>query len=366
MSRVTMSTIAARAGVSKNTVSLALRHDPQIPPVTRQRIERLARELGYAKNPVVAQLMTELRKAHPAEHRRTFALLNANLDSRAFTRHPTVPSYVAGCRRRAALHGYALDEFWLHDPALYGEQLNRVLRARGIRGLLVVGLMNESRLPLRFSVTWQHHAVVVTGVRTQAPTLNFACVDHHALVLEAFAHARQLGYHRPALVLARSIDQLVDGRFSAGFWRGQAELPATARVPGFFEVEAARADPALFREWFRTAQPDVIFTLHTVVREWLTDLRVQVPRDVGLVQLERRRGCADWAGMEQHNDLTGEAAVDMLISLLHNEELGLPAYPRATLVGASWTEGTTVRVQTPTASTRRKTGRIRRANTGLA
>jgi LacI family transcriptional regulator len=106
-----MSVIAGQAGVSKNTVSLALRHDPQIPAATRARIERIARRLGYAKNPVVAQLMTELRKAHPSGYRRTFALLNANMDPQAFVRHPTIPAYVAGCRRRAALHGCTLDEF---------------------------------------------------------------------------------------------------------------------------------------------------------------------------------------------------------------------------------------------------------------
>ncbi len=37
-SQPTMTDIARRAGVSKNTVSLALRHDPQIPAATRARI----------------------------------------------------------------------------------------------------------------------------------------------------------------------------------------------------------------------------------------------------------------------------------------------------------------------------------------
>lgn len=343
MSRVTMTLIAKRAGVSKNTVSLALRHDPQIPVATRERIEKLAGELGYVKNPVVAQLMTELRKVRPAGRRRTFALLNANLDANAFTRHPTIPAYVEGCRRRADLNGYGLDEFWLHEPELYGERLNRVLRARGIRGVIVVGLMKENRLPPRFAVTWQRHAVVVTGVRTREPTLTFACADHHALVLEALERSRRLGYRRPALVLERGIDRLVDGRFSSGFWAGQQALAAEDRVPGFYEVEDARSEPRRFETWLREARPDVIFTLHTVVREWLDALGLRVPRDIGLIQLELRRGCEDWAGMEQHNDLTGEAAVDMLISLLHNEEFGLPAAPRATLIGPSWRDGKTVR-----------------------
>lgn len=353
MPRVTMSTIAARAGVSKNTVSLALRHDPQIPAATRARIAAVAAELGYAKNPVVAQLMSELRKTAPAgAPRRTFALLNANQDARAFARHPTIPAYVEGCRRRAAAHGYALDEFWLHDPELYGERLNRVLRARGIRGALVVGLMRENRLPPRFSVTWQNHAVVVTGVRTREPTLNFASVDHHELVIEAMEQARRLGYRRPGLVVEGEIDRLVDGRFGAGYWTAQQTLPPEDRAPAFFEVEAARADPARFAAWFRAHRPDCLLTLHTVVREWLEPLGLRAPRDLGLVQLELRRGCEDWAGMDQHNDLAGEAAVDMLISLLHGAEIGLPTAPRATLIGASWRPGKTARPVTPPAPSR--------------
>jgi LacI family transcriptional regulator len=338
-----MSVIGAKAGVSKNTVSLALRGDPQIPLSTRERIERIARSLGYAKNPVVAQLMTELRKAHPASYRRTFALLNANLDPKAFTRHPTIPAYIAGCRRRAAQHGCSFDEFWLHDPSMDGESLARILRARGIRGVLVVGMMKENRLPERHRSLWAEQAVVVTGVRTHEPTFAFACVDHHALVLEAMAQARILGYSRPALVLEGSIDQLVEGRFSSGFWVGQQELRAKDRLPAYTAVDGTREAPLLFQSWVKKHRPDVIFTLHTVVREWLEAGGLNCPADIGLIQLERRRGCEDWAGMEQHNDLAGEAALDMLISQLHTGDIGLPSFPRATLIGASWTHGNTVR-----------------------
>lgn len=338
-----MSDIAARVGLSKNTVSLALRNDPQIPSRTRSRIEHAAKSLGYVKNPVIAQLMTALRKEHPTGYRRTFALLNANLDPEAFTRHPTIPFYVTGCRRRAAQHGCTLDEFWLHDPELNGARLNRVLRARGIRGVIVVGLMKENRLPARFASVWEAHAAVVTGVRTHSPTLSFACADHHALVLEAMDNALRLGFRRPALVLEGTIDHLVDGRFGAGFHVAQQALPAKDRLPAFLEVDAARADRRKFDAWFRRHRPDSIFTLHTVVREWLEALGVRAPRDIGLIQLERRRGNLDWAGIDQHNDLVGEAAVDRLLTLLNNNEHGVPAFPRATLISGTWVHGPTVR-----------------------
>ena len=46
--------------------------------------------------------------------------------------------------------GYSLDEFWLHDKNLDGNRLNKILRTRNIRGVIVVGLMKENRLPDRF------------------------------------------------------------------------------------------------------------------------------------------------------------------------------------------------------------------------
>lgn len=350
MQTVTMTTIAEKAGVSKNTVSLALRQDPQIPPATRKRIARIAKSLGYTKNPVVAQLMTELRKAHPAGYRRTLALLNANQDATAFRKHPTVPVYVEGCRRRATFHGYKLDEFWLHDPELNGERLNRILRARGIRGVLVVGLMKENQLPARFASTWTNHACVITGVRTRNPTLPFCCVDHHALVLQAFEQARARGYSRPALVVDERIDRLVEGRFSSGMWVSQQSLPAKDRVPGFYAVEEARKDSSLFAVWLERHKPDILFTLYNVVKSWVEQSGLQVPDDIGVIQLERRRDTEEWAGMDQHNDLTGEAAIDMLVGMLHNNEVGLPAFPRATLISGSWVNGKTVRSLEATAA----------------
>jgi LacI family transcriptional regulator len=339
---VTMAQIARELGLSKNAVSLALRHSPQIPPATRERVQAAAQRLGYSLNPVVSELMSELRRSGERRRSHTLALINANPARDAFRRHPTIPTYVEGCRRRAAFHGYGLDAFWLHDPDLDGTRLNRILRARGIRGVIVVGTMDDPHLPERFRETWAAHACVITGLRTHDPTLSFCCVDHHALVLEATGNARRLGYRRPALVIDGEIDRLVEGRFSAGMMIGQQAFPAARRTRPFYDVERARADPAPFFRWLAREKPDVIFTLYNVVRRWVEARGLKVPADIGLVQLERRPDNADWAGMDQHNDLTGEAAVDMVIGLLHNHEIGIPLHPRATLIEASWVPGSTV------------------------
>lgn len=328
-----MSDVGREAGVSKNTVSLALRNDPQIPESTRLRIQRLAEKLGYQRDPIVAQLMARLRSGSQTSPKSALALINGNENQKAFKEHPTIPTYVTGCRRRAAQLGYGLDTFWLHDPDLNGTRLNRILKARGIRGVLLLGLMQQSRLPEAFASTWHNYPCVVAGVRTRDPALSFACVDHHILALRAFEKALSLGYRRPGLVLDPKIDELVEHRFSAGYRTGQQVVPKSRRLKPFHETGSAESDLPAFRHWLGKEQPDVIFTLYNNVLSWLQALGLRVPEDLGLIQLEWRDKRPEWAGMNQHNDMTGEAAVDMLISMIHSGESGVPEFPRATLIG---------------------------------
>ena len=63
----------------------------------------------------------------------------------------------------------------------------------------------------------------MTGVRTHRPALPFASADHHALTQLAFEKSLGYGYLRPGLVLDRTIDDLVEGRFSGGFFTAQQQ-----------------------------------------------------------------------------------------------------------------------------------------------
>lgn len=342
MPHVTMAQIAARAGVCKATVSLALRNDPRISPAARTRIQQVAVTLGYTRNPVIDELMSQLRRSRAATFQRTIALLNAHRDRRAFVDNPTVPAWVEGCRRRARQLGCQTDELWLHDPDLDGDRLRRILATRGIHGVVVIGAFHVDWIPARFASLWPGVAGVVTGIRTHSPALSFTCVDHHHLVLDAMAEVRALGYRRPGLVLSQTVDRVTDGRFTCAMWLAQQGLAPADRVPALtgFPTDDEGAGP--FTRWYREHRPDVVLTLHTVVRDWLADLRVRAPADVGLVHLERTRATADWAGMEQHNEVAGEAAIDLLTGLLHHHEYGIPAFPRATFIGATWAPGASV------------------------
>lgn len=345
MRPVTMQMIADEVGFSKNTVSQALRGHPSVAPATRELIKRAADRLGYKPNAIVSHLIAQLRASRTASFQAKLALINAHRDPKAFRTHATIPAYVHGCERRGLQLGYTFDPFWLHDPKLRAESFLRILRTRGVKGLIVVGLMDQNQLPAALLPVWSAFPCVVTGVRTRDPALSFSCVDHHDLVIQAFERALALGYQRPALVVEERIDRLVEGRFSGAMLTAQRTLPAARRVPAFMESQQARADSRRFLGWFDRHRPDVLLSLYNIVFPWLKDRGRRVPQDVGVIQLEWRASHPEIAGMNQHNDTVGEAAVDMVVGQIHRNEPGIPAFPRATLIGASWVNGSSVRQQ---------------------
>ena len=342
MKQPTLSDIASHTGLTKSAVSLALRHDPRIPTVTRRRIEEAATQLGYRRNAVVAHLMSELRKGGRGGGSIGIALLNLNENPNAFRSHPTIPAYVRGCRTRAEALGYLLDEF--HEPVIgmEGTRLLKIIQARGLRGCILTGLMRSNQLPPSLLPVIKTIPCVITGLSTEEPRLPFACTDHHAVAQLAIASSIYSGRRRPALVLDRAIDELVQGRFTAGFLIGQRDLPAKDRIPPFYHSERGSKPPPAFAAWWRRHRPDAILTLYHVIGDWLKTLNVRIPDETALIQLERRPVREHWAGVNQHNDRTGAAAVDLLVQMIHAGETALSTSPRAVLIEPSWEPGATL------------------------
>lgn len=354
-----MRDIAERAGVGKATVSLALRDDPRLRAETRQRIQKLAAEMGYRANATVASLMAQLRASRSPKYRATLGLVNASSDPRTLTGLHTFREWAEGCAQRAAQLGYALDHFWLHQPGVGPARLAEILESRNIRGLIVAALLDERALPPAFARVWENFACVVVGIRPAEPALHFASNDQYATALRAVQELARLGYERPGLVIHPKVDGIVERRFSAGFWAGQEALGAAGRVPVFpFDP----ADKAGFRAWVEAHEPDGILCLHPEIRGWLEQMGRRVPESVGIAHLDYSNAeLTGWAGMQQNNNLVGAAAVDLVIGQLHRNEAGVPDFRKSILIESTWVPGGTMPPRAPAmgTATRKK---VRRAN----
>lgn len=338
--RPTLQHVADAAGVGKSTASLALRDDVRLLPETRRRVQEVAARLGYRTNATVAALMAQLRTHRTPKYQANLGLINASTERGKLKEFRTFTDWVTGCHQRAEQLGYGLDEFWLHEPGIDAQRLAGIFESRGIRGLVIAAVLDDGELPKKFAAIWERFACVVLGLGTTRPLLHSASNDQYATARQAFAAIRALGYKRPGLVIERKVDQNVEERFSAGFFVGQNTLPRADRLP---MCDFNRATPATFEAWYRKHEPDVIICIHEEIKAWLERMKVRVPRDVGLVHLDRTADMTGWAGMDQHNEFVGVSAIDMVIGQLHRSEAGIPSLARSSMVASEWVSGATVR-----------------------
>ena len=111
-----MKSIAEQAGVTQATVSMSLSNNPRIPVGTRERIQAIAKQLGYQPNPYVSTLMRMRRQGKPLKGKPVLALVCAMPTAAGWSNHtaPTIRHMREGALERAAMRGYRAQEFWLH------------------------------------------------------------------------------------------------------------------------------------------------------------------------------------------------------------------------------------------------------------
>jgi DNA-binding LacI/PurR family transcriptional regulator len=341
MASPNMNAIAHAAGVGKATVSLALRNDPRLRPETRERIQKIAAEMGYHTNAVVSHLMAQLRASRDPKFQATVALINASGSRDGLMVNPTFRSWVKGCGRRCVELGYAMDEFWLHEPDISPARLRHILKSRNIRGVIVAAVLSHRELPAEFDSLWSEMACVVVGIRPVWPPLHFACNDQFSTAFQVAEELRQRGYKKPGLVIDHIIEENIDYRFSAGFYAGQGAAERKQWIPTFdFKTDAKKA----FKAWLDKYKPDAIVCAHKEVRAWLDEFKLRAPKDIGLAHLDFNADELDgWCGMNQNNDLVGAAAVDLIVGELHRNEAGIPPFPKCVMIESLWAEGKTLR-----------------------
>lgn len=346
-----MQDIARAAGVSKATVSFALRNDARLRPETRRRIQALAAKMVYRPDPVVAHLIAHLRAARVPKYQSTLALLNCSPFADVFNRVRTYGEWREGARTQATELGYGFDEFWIGEEGMTPGKLERILHNRGIRGVLVAPLFNEGILPADYAPIWNGFACVVLGKPLVTPPLHSACNDQFSTAFRAVHHAACLGYRRPSLVVAPGVDKNVGWRFSGGYRAAIGACPGMEDA-GVFPFDWNQR--TRFERWFKRERPDVLIGAHAEVMEWVQGLGFDVPRDTGLINLDKNSGMSGWAGINQHQTLVGGAGVNLLVGRLHRNETGVPEAPYCAVIPGAWEDGETVCRQPPVTQSKRR------------
>jgi DNA-binding LacI/PurR family transcriptional regulator len=341
--------IARLAGVSANTVSLALRKSPRISNTTRERIERVAAQLGYTPDPRLGEYLRYIRQRRRTKHLPVLALVNAHPQPVERLPSPNIRAIAAAAIREAARQGYRLEEFWLQAPDMTPPRLSAIIEARGIRGVVILPLPAGSP---RLDLNWSAFAAVTTCYSAYRMGLNVVTTNRQHYLELALQEMRALGYRRVGLAIDEDTDDRSHHQTLAHFLWDQSQQKRSERVAPLFAPVIDR--PALAR-WLKEEHPDGIISTRNHLFGLLRELGRSVPRDIGFASLAASaRDVPSLAGVDERPGVVGTSTIDLLVAQLQREEYGLPSSRRLLLVEGSWISGKTVRAvkRTPNAAKR--------------
>ena len=348
--RVILRDIALKANVHLTSVSLALRNNPKLPLATRERIQKIAKDMGYKPDPFLRSLAAYRSGIIERKNPPTLAYLT-NWDTRWGWKKVTAHlGFFAGAEAKAAELGYKLEHFWLHEPGLTPQRLSGVLCARGINGLLIAS--HSRQMGDTLELDWDRFSAVKIDYFPHQPMLHNVTNNQSSVIRLAIRKVLEAGYRRIGFVMHRGWNHAVDRNWTAGFLCEQEPLAPQDQIPPhifpelypierwFNETDASvQADAGPFSRWLEKYRPEVLISKAAYVLPVLERLGVKVPRDLAFVNVFLDKTCSGQAGVRQNHDVVGSLAVEILAGQVHHNKFGVPAIPTTTYVEGTWFDG---------------------------
>lgn len=328
--------IARRCGLSRATVSYALRNDPKISPQVRNRVRAAARALDYRPDPQVVKLMAHLRTARPRRSVTKVALIIPGFPATWMAHNRRMQQMLAGARAQAERHGFAFEQLWLEgEPGMTLRRLQSIVQARGIDGLVVGSMRHGSE---RFDFDFSRLAVAAIGYSMREPAVHRACPHHYKMMRGLLKEVRQRGFRRVGALYNQRLEDGSNNLLSSAFYYAQRDLPVAQRLP--LQIEEAPTIEHV-RRYLRAHRPDVMIG-EGYVHQFLTELGLRVPEDISFASIDRGDPPYDAAGIDGHYDLVAATAVDMVATQITLNQRGLPDVPKVMMVDSEWSPGATL------------------------
>ncbi len=334
---VNLQEIADASGYGRSTVSLALRNHPSLRQSTGDEIRRVAQELGYVPNPLVAALMSQVRDKRRKRQERIALIsrFNQAMNRRSF-RDTFYPLLYRSVVEHAGTKGYGIDEFYLGRDPVSDRRMSDILTARGIHGVLL--FPGHDTVELEYpTLDWSGFATVLIGFNTAREGLHQVVTDYSFDIDCALRHISKAGLRRVGFAIPHHVERATNNNWASRFLYYQHGLRPRDRVPLLLSANDAEHRTNVL-PWFSKHRPEVILIAGEGVRNNLKEGGVRIPEDVRLINLVQR-GEPGLAGIDPHTGELGHASIDLLVSLLQTNQRGLPDFPRGIAIKGHWTPG---------------------------
>lgn len=339
--RPTVRSIAAKLGLSRATVSNALRGLAGVNEQTRQRVRAAAEQLGYQTHPFAAQVMSQIRRSAGDKQMGTLAVLELFEPTRPAGASSFHGDLLSGVKERAMTLGFSIDHWRFgngSDVSL--RRINQILECRNIRGIV---LLPSFATPDLTDLDWSRLTGVYADYLIQRPALHSVCCDHGLTAFNALEIARERGYQRPGLTITRRTNDRLHGRWVGAFLSYLNAHPELSPIPPLVVDEPNEMDPVHFLPWFEKYQPDIVLSHWIGALAQMKSAGAEIPKSHGFICLNLQIAPPNFSGFSQQPKQIGQRAAELVIAQLSHGEWGPPALPSTTMIPSKWREGATIR-----------------------
>lgn len=336
--RVTLNDIAAKVGVTKTAVSLALRGSPGVSKEVREKIRRVAAEMGYVSDPILRRLTAYRHGQETDVYQSRIVWINRWPAPERLRSYHEFDQYWRGARLASKRLGYQVEEFvWGENlPGSHAEQL---LLQRGVLGLLI-----PPHPPgIDWSgFDWGKFSLMRFGLSVQQIRSNLVTADHQRAMVMAVQKIHEYGYRKIGLVYNEAHDLSMGGNHFGGFMWACRQLGGGEIIPPLNSETRTPAWAAASKRnlsaWMNKFRPDAILTTAPETPVFLRELGCRIPRDVAVASTSPYDISVD-AGVDQCPNAIGQIAAEMLIKQISLNERGTPDVPSRILIESRWQEG---------------------------
>lgn len=333
----TLRDVARAAGVSVGTASQAMRGYGVVAKTTKEKVLKVAHEIGYQPNAAAAALVSQRREKRG--HKLSLKL--AFLQLTEIQRISTIPGFITGCEEL----GYTYEVFPMWEHQENSAAISRQLWSKGIDGIVWMPTGKSQKTAWWHQFDWSLFPVVQINQALPEPRFHSVRTsffdDTYLTLKEVF----KSGYRRVLFLNWQTHAPNDDHRRLGALEAYRSyDLPPDGQIQHFAIKEAHFEEATtLITKTIRDWKADAVVGFPWSYFYWLGDEGFEIPKEVAFASPQApsnlEQAPVSIAGCCNQFEELARRAVHSLHRLILLGERGIPEQPDQTVLPSFWQDG---------------------------
>ena len=334
--RPTIIDVARQAGVSKSTVSYAMRNSPLITNATKKKIQSIARKMGYLPSMVYSIMGSGNRMKGTRSNLLPLAYLHDNPSETESNKY-----YFKLLAESALSYGYYLDPYDISkfDSA---RKIEKVLFQCGYCGVIIGRVMSDKSLAYELDLS--KFIVVFYSNTLWNSKYHRVSDDVFNAVQIAWDRTVEAGYRRIGVTPCCHSPSVPDDelRLAAVLQRQKRDVETVEEIPPF---TGNPGDMTSFKAWIKKWRPDAVIGFQSQHYYCLKDMGFKIPRNIGYAGLfvyPQDKWSNFISGILDQERRVAETSISVIDQEIRKRTIGIPEQVLTVLLEPQWSEGKTL------------------------